>query len=100
MDDNARPHRATIVAEFKARRGIQSLSSWPPYSPDLNPIENAWDYLGRRVQDRGVENLQQLAVMLQKEWDSMPQQYIDTLVGSMRRRIGAVLRSKGSFTKY
>lgn len=100
MDDNARPHRAAIVNEFKTRHGIRSLSSWPPYSPDLNPIENAWDYLGRRVQDRGVENLQQLAVMLQKEWDSMPQQYIDTLVGSMRRRIGAVLRSRGSFTKY
>ena len=52
MDYNARPHRATIVAEFKVRRGIRSLSSWPPYSPDLNPIENAWDCLSRRVQDR------------------------------------------------
>ena len=46
QDDNALPHRAAVVQEFKGNRGIQSLP-WPANAPDLNPIEHAWDCLGR-----------------------------------------------------
>jgi hypothetical protein len=40
QDDNAPPHRAAVVQEFKTNQGIQSLL-WPANSPDLNPIEHA-----------------------------------------------------------
>ncbi|EGU85017.1 hypothetical protein FOXB_04437 [Fusarium oxysporum f. sp. conglutinans Fo5176] len=41
--DNARTFKAKIVQEWLlpwARRHGVSLIDWPPYSPDLNPIEN------------------------------------------------------------
>ncbi|KFM73360.1 Transposable element Tc1 transposase, partial [Stegodyphus mimosarum] len=48
MDDNARPHRANLVDEFLESEDIKRIP-WPPNSPDLNPIENLWDYLGRAI---------------------------------------------------
>ncbi|GFX59632.1 dendritic arbor reduction protein 1 [Trichonephila clavipes] len=48
MDDNARPHRANIVDECLQSEDITRMD-WSAYSPDLNPIENVWDMLGRRI---------------------------------------------------
>ncbi|GFT67171.1 transposable element Tcb1 transposase [Trichonephila clavipes] len=51
MDDNARPHRADIVDDYLESEEIAHMA-WSAYSPDLNPIENLWDALGRAVPSR------------------------------------------------
>jgi transposase len=40
MQDNALIYTAKKVKQWFEDNGIDT-SDWPPYSPDLNPIENA-----------------------------------------------------------
>lgn len=101
MDDNARPHRAHVVNDYLQRETIVRMD-WPSRSPDLNPIEHAWDILQRRVSARNnpPQNRQELTRALQEEWQRIPQIGHRRLIRSMRRRCQAVMRVNGGHTPY
>ena len=60
QQDNARPHVARVCQDFLANNNIAPLA-WPPYSPDLTPIEHMWDELDRRVRKRRNPSPQELS---------------------------------------
>ena len=101
VDDNARPHRAHRVDTFLEDHGIERMD-WPAKSPDMNPIENVWGLLKRRISRRirPEDTLQDLEDALIEEWNDLPQAYLGKCVLSMRRRTEACVRSMGSHTKY
>ena len=76
--------------------------SWPAQSPDLNPIEHLWYYLKQRLREYeepagGVEELWRRTEV---EWEKIPKKVCQKLIESMPRRIAAVIRAKGVYTKY
>ncbi len=101
QDDNAPCHAANSTKIWKANNSINSLS-WPAKSPDLNPIENLWDELERKVRKHLPlpKNKQELMIIIQNEWYNISQNTLLNLVKSMPRRIKAVIKSKGNPTKY
>ena len=69
MHDNARPHVARICQQFRNRNNVNILP-WLVVSPDMNPIEHIWDYLGRKVRARrNMHNLRDLENALIQEWN-------------------------------
>ncbi|UYV74806.1 Transposase [Cordylochernes scorpioides] len=98
QQDNARPHTTRISQQ--ALQGVQMLP-WPPYSPDLSPIEHVWDIIGRRLhalpQPRSEEELWQ---MVEREWRAIPQDAIRTLIDSLPRRVAACIAVRGGPTCY
>ncbi|UYV72410.1 Transposase [Cordylochernes scorpioides] len=98
QQDNARPHTARI--SHQALQDVQMLP-WPPYSPDLSPIEHVWDIIGRRLhalpQPRSEDELWQ---MVEREWRAIPQDAIRTLIDSLPRRVAACIAVRGGPTCY
>lgn len=48
QQDNARPHTSRNTKEMLLRNNVRLLE-WPPYSPDLSPIEKIWSILKNRL---------------------------------------------------
>lgn len=101
MHDNARPHTARITTEWLDAREINVLP-WPAQSPDLNPIEHAWDALQRSILPHlaSVTTRVQLCNLLQDHWRQIPQDRFDTLISSMPRRCQSVITARGGNTIY
>ncbi|GFV34910.1 transposable element Tcb1 transposase [Trichonephila clavipes] len=101
MDDNGRPHRANIVDECLQSEDITRMD-WKAFSPELNPIEHAWDMLGRRIAARQPPPtcLPELWRALLDEWCNIPQDLIDNLILSMPRCCKAYIASSGRHTPY
>jgi len=81
---------------------------WPSYSPDLNPIENIWALLKRRVEKKikaMVARKEKVAqdvfiAVVKKEWDEIPIAAILTSIKSMPERVQACINAEGGHTKY
>ena len=69
MDDSARAHRACNTNQYLEQATILRMD-WPPRSPDLSPIEHAWDMLQTEVSSLHVQlgSLQELRQALVEEW--------------------------------
>ena len=101
QQDNARPHVARVCQDFLANNNIAPLA-WPPYSPDLTPIEHMWDELDRKVRKRRnpPATLAQLRNALIDEWNNIPMRTVNALVNSVQRRIRSATAARGVHTRY
>ncbi|GFW40792.1 transposable element Tcb2 transposase [Trichonephila clavipes] len=101
MDDNARPHRAGIVEEYLEDHGLERME-WPARSPDLNPIEHLWDYLGREVAalNPPPRSLHELKQGLLCVWSSLPIPVSDNLINSMGNRCRQCIQVRGGHIPY
>ena len=68
---------------------------FPPYSPDLNPIENLWQHLEKRVEARVAKELEELQDVIADEWQKTPTDFLIKLAHSMPKRCQAVIDAGG-----
>ncbi|KAL9561308.1 hypothetical protein ACKAV7_014663 [Fusarium commune] len=110
--DNARTYKARVVQNWLrhwARREGVLFTDWPPYSPDLNPIENIWHILKKRIYARypeiadypkSVEALNRLIEAAEELWDEITDDEVKDMIKSVPRRIRACYNANGHYTKY
>lgn len=101
MQDNARIHTSRQTRAFLEDCSI-NLMDWPACSPDLNPIENVWGILARRVYKNSsvYENISQLKAAICREWTHLEPQLLINLTNSMKNRIFDIGRVNGNSINY
>ena len=99
--DNDSKHTAKSVQAWIAGQQFQVLL-WPAQSPDMNPIEHLWAHLKRQLNtyESPPKGMLELWERVQAEWDKIDKQTCLTLIESIPRRIEAVIKAKGKWSKY
>ena len=79
-----------------------AILPWPSKSPDVNPIENVWGLLSRRVYAEGkqFESKSELKASILHEWNAIDPEYLQKLVDSMKKRCLRVFKVNGKAIGY
>jgi hypothetical protein len=99
--DNASIHRARATKNFLVDLSIPTID-WPSLSPDMNPIENLWGIMARRVYKnaRQYSSVGELKTAILGVWDEISVNLLAKLTSSMFGRCLAVVRSKDNKIAY
>ena len=79
---------------------VEVLPWWPANSPDLNPIENVWEWMERKLKKRVCRTDDELWEAVKAAWDAVSMKLVKTLCESMPRRLKKVRKSQGKIIKY
>ncbi len=93
QQDLAPAHTAKGTKSGFNDHGVTVLD-WPANSPDLNPIENLWSIVKRKMRDTRPNNADELKATVKESWASIPPQQCHKLITSMPRRTEAVIKAK------
>ncbi|KAK3567366.1 hypothetical protein QTP86_019903 [Hemibagrus guttatus] len=99
QQDLAPAHTAKSTKSWLNDHGVGVLD-WPANSPDLNPIENLWGIVKRKMRNKRPKNADELKATVTETWASIPPQQCHKLITSMPRPIEAVIKAKGAPIKY
>ena len=99
MQDSDPVHRSRVVKKWLKDNHVPVFEC-PRNSPDLNPIENAWNYMKNEVQEAHSTNIQTLKEVLMKLWGPIYAEYFWKFVESMPNILHNVIKTKGHMTKY
>ena len=99
QQDNDPKHTSKLVQAWIHNHGVSCLE-WPPYSPDLNPIEHVWTDVKRRVEASTPKTLEELKEELRKQWNATDPAFCQKLVASMPARMQAARAHGGWMSGY
>ena len=99
LQDNAPYHTSGFSKNWFVGKPIELLKM-PARSPDLNPIENLWSELKRRIAEYQPTKLEEIIELAWQEWPKISQDLCANLIKGMPERMQAVIAAEGHMTRY
>lgn len=95
QQDNAPPHTAKATQQWFRDQNI-TVISWPPGSPDLNPIEIMWAIMKQRLESENVKNLTELKEKVLSIWEEFDMDLVKSLIGRLPEFIQKCILAEGA----
>ena len=89
QQDNAPCHTCKLCVKYFSENNIEVMF-WPANSPDLNPIENIWNIMKKKIGRVYIKNKQELCDIIIKTADELEISTINKLINSMDNRVEAL----------
>jgi transposase len=101
QQDGDPKHRCLVCRGWYQDHAIDLLP-WPAQSADLAPIEHLWSHLKKKLKeyDHPAGGILELWERVEKEWNKIQSGVVQNLIESMPKRVAAVIKAKGGYTKY
>ena len=110
QQDGARIHTSRLAKAWFEKNRVHVLKYWPPYSPDLNPIEHLWPLLKEALYQlypdietwKGGEDqvAERMEDALCHAWGTIRERIAYNCIESMPERLEAVYQARGWYTRY
>jgi len=100
QQDGAPAHTAQRMQGFLQQNcsDFTQKDDWPPNSPDINPLDfYVWGVMLDRYQkyQPKPQDIAELKTVLQKIWESLPEDQIKKSIPSVKKRLSACVRVEG-----
>ena len=101
QQDLAPCHTSKKMRTFFEEKDI-TIIDWPGNSPDLNPIENLWAIIERRIEKTDCSTAQKLISAIIRTWYHIDEvvKICSTLVDSMPKRMKMLIKAKSGHVSY
>jgi transposase len=100
LQDGAPCHASKRIKDYLKDKPFEVID-WPGNSPDLNPIENMWNFMKNQLKKVDTNSVPKLITEIKLLWTTgITQEYCRKLSDSMPRRLQKVIEAKGESTGY
>ena len=103
---DADPSQNSAAAKKAMREVNSDLFSIPPRSPDINPIENFFNLVRRRLENDAItreitkETYDEFESRVKRTMSDLPLSSINKTIESMPKRLQEIIKRKGRRLKY
>ena len=91
--------QSKLALEFYSKNKFDRFE-WPPYSPDLNPIENVWGIVKQQVNKCDLSKISEVIAKVKEIWSESDQEVIENVIQNMPIRLNKWIESEGDWIDY
>jgi len=94
QQDNAPAHRGGLTSIYLESANVKVID-WPPQSPDLNPIEQVWNWMAGKIKTKSFENIEELRDCVFDLWEKLPNNNVLAYIEKLQNKMEYVYNNNG-----
>jgi len=88
-------HRSGLTKSYLKSEKIELLEDWLTQLPDINPIEDSWGWMAKKINLRVFNNMNELKDGFFRLWDEMPIFLVQIFISRLDKKHQYIIATNG-----